>query len=401
MVIPAAGQARRFGSGENKIWAPLAGRAVVEWALSAFQAHPDVATMVLVASAGELERARAVARSYSKVTAVVPGGETRAASVRGGLEALPADIEIVLAHDAARPLVTPEVITRVIDATAQFGAAVPGLPLADTVKRVDARGIVRATVPRNDSVQGIALTGLTAVQTPQGALRTHLHAAYATYDFARAEPTDEAAMLEATGVQVAVVPGDPANIKITRPEDLQWAHRLLAGRAAGEHIMEYRTGFGYDVHAFAPPEAERPLYLGGVRIPHDRGLDGHSDADVLLHAICDALLGAASLGDIGVLFPNTDPAYHDVSSRILLTAVGQRVQEAGWQIVNIDATVLAEVPRLMPYRPEILQAIGACLGLPPERISVKATTSERMGFVGRREGIACWAVATICAPICV
>jgi 2-C-methyl-D-erythritol 2,4-cyclodiphosphate synthase len=158
---------------------------------------------------------------------------------------------------------------------------------------------------------------------------------------------------------------------------------------------EVRTGFGYDVHAFAAPQTGRRLFLGGVEIPHDRGLDGHSDADVLLHAVCDALLGAASLGDIGILFPNTDDAYKNISSLRLLSEVGARLATAGWEILNIDATVLAEAPKLMPHRDAMQRAIGDCLRLAPSRISVKATTSEKMGFVGRREGIACWAVATI------
>jgi len=417
---------------------------VLEWTLSAFDTHPAIASLALVADADEIERVRAAARAFSKVIAVVPGGATRAASVRNGLDALPADTEIVLVHDAARPLVTPEVIARVLDAAAQVGAAVPGLPLSDTVKRVDGGGIVRATVPRSETLQGETLAGLTAVQTPQGARVELLRAAYAQFDFAHAEPTDEASLIEALGAPVAVVPGDPTNLKITRPEDIALAERLLIppdsaltpgpsptlrergeanhklspssilqqkaqeentpalqsplSRSVGEGPgvrAEVRTGFGYDVHAFAAPEAGRRLFLGGVEIPHDRGLDGHSDADVLLHAVCDALLGAASLGDIGILFPNTDSAYKNISSLRLLSEVGARLAGDGWEIVNLDATVLAEAPKLMPYRDAMQRAIGDCLRLAPSRISVKATTSEKMGFVGRREGIACWAVATI------
>jgi len=400
-VIPAAGRARRFGRNENKVFAPLAGRAVLEWTLSAFDAHPAISCVALVVGEEEQERARSLAAAFPKVTAIVAGGETRAASVRNGLEALPADIQIVLVHDAARPLVSAAVIDRVIAGVVQTGAAVPGLPLSDTVKRVDAAGLVRATMPRAEVFGGETVTGLTAVQTPQGARVEALRAAYAHFDFASAEPTDEASLIESLGLPVAVVPGDPANIKITRPQDLAFAERLLAGRqpqsmntiqtAAGE----IRTGFGYDVHAFAPPEAGRRLFLGGVEIAHDRGLEGHSDADVLLHAVCDALLGAVSLGDIGILFPNTDPAYKDIASLRLLAIVGQRVQESGWEIGNIDATVVAEAPKLMPHRAAMQQAMAARLGLDPERISVKATTSEKMGFVGRREGIACWAVATV------
>lgn len=396
-VIPAAGRARRFGSGENKVWASLAGRAILEWTLSAFDAHPAISSVALVVSADEQDRAREIASAFPKVRAIVPGGETRAESVRNGLEALPPDIEIVLVHDAARPLVPADVIARVVAATVEVGAAVPGLPLSDTVKRMDGAGRVRATVPRSVTQEGETLAGLTAVQTPQGARRDILRAAYARFDFGAGEPTDEASLVEALGAPVAVVPGDPANIKITRMEDIALAERLLSGAppSASHNTGEIRTGFGYDVHAFAAPEAGRRLFLGGIAIPHDRGLEGHSDADVLLHAVCDALLGALALGDIGILFPNTDPAYKDISSLQLLSIVGANVQEMGGEIVNIDATVLAEVPKLMPHRAAMQQAMAACLGLDPGRISVKATTSEKMGFVGRQEGIACWAVATV------
>jgi len=404
-VIPAAGQARRFLSGENKIWATISGRTVLERTLAGFNGHPGIASIVLVASAEEMERVRVAAAAFPKVHAVVEGGATRAASVQNGLEALPPECEIALVHDAARPLVAAEVIDRVIAATATVGAAVPGLPLSDTVKRVDDSGRVRATLPRSIDCDGQRISGLTAVQTPQGARIALLRAAYAAYDFAHSEPTDEASLVEAYGAPVAVVPGDLTNIKITRPEDIALAETLTASalpsKTASHSLSplpspgEVRTGFGYDVHAFATPEAGRKLTLGGIEIPHDRGLEGHSDADVLLHAVCDALLGAASLGDIGILFPNTDPAYKGISSLRLLAIVGARLEAAGWQVVNIDATVVAEAPKLMPHRARMQQAMADCLHLSADRLSVKATTSEKMGFVGRREGIACWAVATV------
>jgi 2-C-methyl-D-erythritol 4-phosphate cytidylyltransferase/2-C-methyl-D-erythritol 2,4-cyclodiphosphate synthase len=403
-VIPAAGLARRFGSSENKIWARLAGRTVLEWTLSAFNMHPAIHAIVIVAGAEEAARVRVAASAFPKVIAVVAGGATRAASVRNGLDALPSECSLVLVHDAARPLVSAELISRVVEATAQTGGAVPGLPLSDTVKRVDGDGLVRATIPRTETFGTETLAGLTAVQTPQGARVVLLRDAYRRFDFAHAEPTDEASLLEAIGAPVKVVPGDVINIKITRPEDIALAERLLnvdSGSASRESEKkeagsgEIRTGFGYDVHAFAAPEAGRQLFLGGVAIPHDRGLEGHSDADVLLHAVCDALLGAASLGDIGILFPNTDDTYKGISSLRLLAIVGERLARAGWRIVNIDATVVAEAPRLMPHRAAMQQAMAACLGLEADRVSVKATTSEKMGFVGRQEGIACWAVATV------
>jgi 2-C-methyl-D-erythritol 4-phosphate cytidylyltransferase / 2-C-methyl-D-erythritol 2,4-cyclodiphosphate synthase len=391
VVIPAAGRARRFGSTENKIWVKLSGRTVLERTLAAFQAHTVVTAIVVAAGADEMERVKEAAKGFSKVADVVAGGSSRTESVRCGLNALPTDVDLVLVHDAARPLVSAEVISNVIAAAAKYGASVPGTPVADTVKRADLEGIVRATVPRVAEAGNAPETTLVAVQTPQGALRSVLEEAYAALDARGAEgpePTDEASLIEANGGTVAIAAGDSANIKVTRPEDVALAERLL-----GE--TEVRTGFGYDVHAFASPEAGRTLYLGGIAIPHDRGLEGHSDADVILHAVCDALLGAASLGDIGILFPNTDNAFKNISSLKLLAVVRDRLAELGWQVVNIDATAVAEAPKLMPHRDAMQQAMAAELGIDAERISVKATTSEKMGFVGRKEGIACWAVATI------
>ena len=459
-IIPAGGRARRFGSGENKIWAMLSGKTVLEWTLAAFNNHPAIETIIIAAGSDEMERVKAISAQFAKVHAVVAGGETRTESVRNGLDALSSvpnvtrrgvsysihaepdgvprrgvenaslggvprrgvenaslggvppsvlpdamSVEYVLVHDAARPLVSAELIDRVLAATIEHGAAVPGLALSDTVKRVGADGLVRATIPRTETLNGEILSGLTAVQTPQGAKMSLLQSAYTAYNLP-AEPTDEASLIEAFGAPVAIAVGDPRNIKITRQEDLIFAESLISGMETAptpntEHrtpntlYPEIRTGFGYDVHAFAEPEANRPLFLGGIEIPYDRGLEGHSDADVILHAVCDALLGAVSLGDIGIQFPNTDPAYKNISSLKLLANVGERLREMNWRIINIDATVVAEAPKLMPHRDQMQQTMADCLSLEPARLSVKATTSEGMGFVGRREGMACWAVATV------
>ncbi|MCW3100006.1 MAG: 2-C-methyl-D-erythritol 2,4-cyclodiphosphate synthase, partial [Chthonomonadaceae bacterium] len=248
----------------------LGGRSVLERTLTAFDSHPALTAIVLVAGAEELERVRQVAAAFPKVIAVVAGGETRSESVRNGLDALPPEIEIVLVHDAARPLVTAALIDSVIAASARVGAAVPGLPLSDTVKRVDTDGLVHATIPRTAVVDGVRLNGLTSVQTPQGARVTLLRNAYVEYDTARyGEPTDEASLIEATGGSVAVVAGDPANMKITRPEDIALAERLLTAPALptvstpSTGTGETRTGLGYDVHQFAAPEAGRTLMIGG------------------------------------------------------------------------------------------------------------------------------------------
>jgi 2-C-methyl-D-erythritol 2,4-cyclodiphosphate synthase/2-C-methyl-D-erythritol 4-phosphate cytidylyltransferase len=368
----------------------LGGQSVIERTLGAFDTHSAITSIVVAASTDEVERVREIALKFKKVVAVVIGGNTRYDSVWRGLSMLPVQTNVVLVHDAARPLVSGPLIDRIIASTLEHGAAVPGTPLSDTVKRTDASGRVRTTIARTAEHNGELLAGLTTVQTPQGAQIEILRSAYAAFNTAEGagEATDEASIIEAMGATVVVTPGDSSNIKITRPEDIALAERLLCRQ-------EIRTGFGYDVHAFAPPEANRKLWLGGVVIPHDRGLKGHSDADVVLHAICDALLGAASLGDIGILFPNTESAYKDISSLKLLAVVRDRIGEAGWTVVNVDATALAEEPKLMPHREAMLRAISGELGIAPDRVSIKATTSEGMGFVGRGEGIACWAVATI------
>ncbi len=395
---------------------------MLEWTVAAFDAHAAIDAIVVVCSVEERERVVEATRAFGKIAAVVAGGATRALSVRNGLDALPPETDLVLVHDAARPLVSADLIARIVAAIAPGRAAIPGLPLADTLKRVDAAGLVHATIPRTIISNGQTISGLASVQTPQGATVSDLRAAYAHFDFAHSEPTDEASLLEASGLPVHVVAGEADNLKITLPADLSRAATLLQARLASNAAIsnfvegqfpamgkirtdetrageiragEIRTGLGYDVHAFAAPEAGRKLFLGGVEIPHDRGLEGHSDADVLLHAVCDALLGAASLGDIGILFPNTDPAYKNIASLRLLAEVGARLAQAGWQVVNVDATVVAEAPKLMPHREAMQRAMADCLGLEPTRFSVKATTAEKMGFVGRAEGMACWAIATI------
>ena len=396
----------------------IAGRSVLERTLLTFCHHPYFETIVLAAGEDEIERVRSLvgklAPYFKKNFIVAPGGDSRAESVRLGLKALPEGTEIVLVHDAARPLLTLELIDRIVAGVVRTGAAVPGSPLSDTVKRVDSSGIIIATVPRSAQINSAMISGLTAVQTPQGAKLSLLLEAYEAYDFSRFDPTDEASLIEAMGGRVEVVHGDPANIKITRKEDLEIAEALLISQESRRDSdilvspmpllntlsdctnFEIRTGFGYDVHQFSDPSAGRKLFLGGVEIPHDRGLEGHSDADVLIHAVCDALLGALSLGDIGMLFPNTDPAYKGVSSLKLLEVVRDRVIEAGWKIVNVDSMLAAEAPKLLPYRMMMQEAIAATLNLASDRVSVKATTNETMGFVGRREGICCWSVATVC-----
>lgn len=381
-VVPAAGLGTRFGSAENKIWARIGGSPVIAWTLRALCSHPSIDHVVLVGNQRDLERLRREFGRLPKMHAIVEGGDTRAASVRQGLAALPGDCEIVLVHDAARPAVSPDLIARVLAAAAERGAAVPGIPVSDTLKRARQDGVIVETVPR---------TGLWAVQTPQGVRLSWLAKAFAMLGAAADEYTDEAGVLEAAGYAVHVIQGDARNIKITEPSDLEQAARILASTSSKETSM-HRVGFGYDVHPFS---RGRNLWLGGVQIPYALGLAGHSDADVVLHALCDALLGAAGIGDIGLLFPDTDEANRDRPSSKFVAEARERLLALGWQIENVDVTLLAEEPRIASHRGRMVEHIADLLGIPPARVNIKATTSEGMGFVGRKEGIACWAVALI------
>lgn len=379
-VIPAAGRGLRFGGSENKVWSCIAGRPILAWTLDAIAAHADIGAIVVVAAPHELAHAERLVGAMPKVHATVAGGVNRSESVRNGIDALPDGCDMVLVHDAARPCVTSEVIDRVIDGVIRFGAAVPGLNVTDTVKSVDSGGAVTGTVPREI---------LRTVQTPQGAWREQLVAAYAADSSDVAACTDEAALLAAAGIPVRVVAGDERNLKVTLPDDLAAAAAILAPDGA---ISDVRTGIGYDVHPFAD---NRDLWLCGVRIRHSRGLAGHSDADVALHSACDALLGAAGLGDIGLLFPDTDLAHKDRPSIEFLVEVQARVRALRWHINNVDICIVAECPRIGPYRGQMQQTIADALQIDVERVGVKATTNERMGFVGRREGIACMATAAL------
>ncbi len=390
VVVPAAGRGSRFGSAGNKIWLEIEGRPIIAWTLSVLQNHERIDSIIVVAAPDELDRLSALAREFSKVSAVVAGAGTRAESVGNGLAALPAQCDIVLVHDAARPIVSADLISRVVEAIMEHGAALPGLPVTDTLKRADGEGVISETVSRD---------GLWAVQTPQGARTADLLDAYVKLGDHILEATDEASILEPAGYAVHIVPGDEANIKVTCPGDQERVAQILAGHSEDRNALNrypvVRTGFGYDVHSFAEEECGRLLWLGGVHIPHTRGLAGHSDADALLHAVCDALLGAAALGDIGVLFPDTDSAHKDRASIEFVREVRRRLEAERWNIVNVDVALLAEEPKIGPFRSEIVAVIADGLSIAPTQVNIKATTSEKMGFVGRREGIACWALATI------
>lgn len=378
-IIAAAGQGRRFGAGENKVFAPLAGRTVLHWSMQRLLDSNAVDSVVVVTGAEDVDRVRQIAGAFPRLHAVCEGGAERCDSVRNALRCVPAGTELVAVHDGARPLVSPALVARVIAEAKEYGAALPATPVSDTLKRSADGAETRETVDRR---------GLYGVQTPQAFHLELLTRAYAEAGESGFAGTDDASYVERLGHPVRLVPGERNNLKITVQEDLQMAEALLSPSPV------VRTGFGYDVHRLAP---DRKLVLGGVELEHPQGLglEGHSDADVLLHAIADALLGAAALGDIGEHFPNTDDRYRGISSLVLLGAVGKLLREQGWAPVNVDAMLLAERPKIRPHVDLMRARIAAALEIAPGCVSVKATTNERLGFEGREEGMAAHAVATI------
>lgn len=369
-ILVAAGSSRRMGFDKLSYVLP-GGRTVLQTSVDAFAAHPLITELVLVAGENR-PVCEALAKACPKPCRVVAGGATRAQSVAAGVRA--ATGEVVAIHDAARPFVSAQIISEAVQMARKTGAAVPAVPLKDTVKVTDAAGRVQATPDRDT---------LAAVQTPQCFARALYLQALAEVPAQKAcLVTDDASLFELAGLPVTLTPGEYQNCKITTPEDLPPMQRKNA----------MRIGHGYDVHRLVEG---RKLILGGVDIPYEKGLLGHSDADVLLHAVMDALLGAAALGDIGKHFPDTDPAYAGADSRVLLRAVGDLLRQAGHTVGNIDATILCQRPKLAPHIGTMRQNIAQTLDLSPEQVSVKATTEEGLGFTGRGEGIAVHAVALL------
>ena len=365
-ILVAAGASRRMGFDKLSYRLPD-GRTVLETSCAALAAHPAVRQVVLVAGANRPECER-IAAACPKPCCVVDGGETRADSVRNGLAA--AEGALVAIHDAARPFVSRAVITAALEAAARTGAAAPAVPVKYTIK-VAQGGRVVSTPDR---------AMLYAVQTPQCFSREKYRQALAcvTGEQAR-QVTDDCSLFELAGMPVELTAGDYGNYKITTPDDLK-----------KEKTM--RIGHGYDVHRLVE---DRKLILGGVEIPYEKGLLGHSDADVLLHAVMDAVLGAAALGDIGRHFPDTDPAYRGADSLALTRAVAALIREHGYTVGNIDATILCQKPKLAPYIEEMRRNIAAAFGVAADAVSVKATTEEHLGFTGEGLGIAAHAVALL------
>ena len=375
-VIVAAGRSSRLGGPLPKQFVELAGRPIVEHAVERLASSPSVVEVVVVVAAGELKGpiARKL-RASGAISAVVAGGATRADSVALGLAAVPETRRYVLVHDAARPLVSPALVERVIQATRTHGAAIPVVAVPDTVKRIDGER-VESTIDR---------AKLRLAQTPQGALRARLAKVLAGSGAERW--TDEGAALEAAGHEVAIVDGEAENFKITTLADLTRARRQVE-----EHDVELRVGTGFDIHQV---DRSRPLLLGGVLFEGHAGLAGHSDADVVLHASMDAVLGAAGAGDIGTHFPPDDDRWARADSAELSRKVVEIIADAGFRIVNLDTTVLAERPKVSPRAVEMRERIASVFGVEPDRVGLKATTLEGLGALGRGEGIGCQAVALL------
>ena len=372
-IVVAAGSGTR--SGGPKQWRRLGGRPVVRWSVEAFLDAGATQVMVVIPE-GEDERAAEALSGLSEWRAVI-GGAERADSVRRGLAEADAALP-VLVHDAARPLVSRSQIEALLAVLAQADAAGPALSVADTLKAVD-EGVVTRTVDR---------TGLFRAQTPQAFAPGVLQAAYEGWT-GSASPTDDLAVVEAAGGVVRLIPGDPRLMKLTFPEDFAMAEALIGRQTVT------RVGSGYDVHRFGPGEG---VWLCGIEVAHTQGLVGHSDADVGLHALTDAILGAIGEGDIGDHFPPSDPQWQGASSDRFLAHAGRLVAERGGRIVHVDVTLICERPKVKPHRQAMRQRIADILGLPLDSVSVKATTTEGLGFTGREEGLAAQAVATVETP---
>jgi 2-C-methyl-D-erythritol 4-phosphate cytidylyltransferase/2-C-methyl-D-erythritol 2,4-cyclodiphosphate synthase len=379
-VIAAAGASTRMGF--DKLSYRWGGRTVLERSVLAFDACDAVTEVLLVAGKTTLPQAEAAAQLCHKPARVIPGGATRAESVRAGV--LAASGELVAIHDAARPFVSAAVIENTIAAASLYGAAAPAVPVKDTIKEADFGD--GKSVPEGCTVKSTpARSTLYAVQTPQCFARADYLRAMDALDADTARlVTDDCSLFELAGYPVRLVQGDYANLKITTREDLPHDENKE------EHTMH--IGHGYDVHKLVEG---RCLILGGVEIPYEKGLLGHSDADVLTHAVMDAVLGAAALGDIGQHFPDNDPAFSGADSLALTREVSAIVQKNGWKLVNIDATILCQAPKLAPYIPLMREKLAQAFGMPAEDVSVKATTEEHLGFTGEGLGIAAHAVVLI------
>ncbi len=384
VIIAAAGQGTRIGGPVPKQFMMIGGEPILIKTLKVFSSMPEVDHIFIVTNEGYTEHCRDLVREYGigKVENIVRGGSERQDSVFNALRAVEAICPrtgYVLIHDGARPFVTGQTVMEVLEKTVQNGAAVACVPMKDSLRQIGSCGLcTKKNTDASGMSRSVDRSEYFAVQTPQGFRLEYIIDAYEKAFAEGFYGTDDAVLAERAGYPVAIAEGDYGNIKITTREDLP---------------MEYRMGTGFDVHAF---EEDRDLVLGGVKIPYEKGLAGHSDADVLTHALMDALLGAAALGDIGKHFPDTDEQYRGISSMVLLQKVAELLEENSYSVVNADITVMAQAPRISTYTEAMRENIAAVLKLDKSRINIKGTTTERLGFVGRKEGIAAEAVCSIC-----
>lgn len=381
VVIVAAGSGSRMG--RPKQFLPLCGRPVVEWSLKAFLDMPEVAQVALVMSPENVREHGP--RLASDRVRVVEGGATRMGSVRNGLRALSAPVDVVAVHDGARPLVTGEVARRTLEEALASGASVAAVPAKDTLKQVvDGDRWVAATPDRAAFWQA---------QTPQAYRRQVLEAALERFPD-DADATDESQLVERAGHRVKIVPSNYENLKITTPEDLVMASALMSARL-GKLPRETRAGFGYDIHRLS---AGRELWLAGMRLEHSKGLVGHSDGDAVLHAASDAVLGAMGEGEIGIAFPPTDPAFRGLSSAKIVEHVLAKAAARGAEILHLDVTLVAEEPKLRPHYPALAESLARVFRVDRGRVNLKAKSHEGLDALGRGEAIACYAVASVAVP---
>ena len=387
-VVVAGGRGVRLGLDKNKVLVELAGRSILSRCLDAVCACSLIDGIVLVISEEDHEAYEALAKKEgicAKLRAVVNGGSTRQASVYNGLMAVPDDVEIIAVHDAARAFVPERVIRATVESACAYGSGVAATPVTDTIKQVNHEDIAEQTLDR---------ARLRAVQTPQTFARTMLVDAYERALAEGFEATDDASLVERYfgNVHLVVREDGFSNRKLTTREDLKTMEQNLNVHMGARGHGQMRIGHGYDVHALGE---DRKLILCGVEIEHDMGLIGHSDADVATHALMDALLGAAAMGDIGRHFPDNDDGYKGISSCVLLNRVMEMIRASGFEVVNCDITVIAQSPKLMPYMKAMRVSVADAMGVDAGCVNVKATTTERLGFEGRREGISAHAVVLL------
>jgi 2-C-methyl-D-erythritol 4-phosphate cytidylyltransferase/2-C-methyl-D-erythritol 2,4-cyclodiphosphate synthase len=389
-IIPAAGSGIRMGLASPKQFFELDGVPVLIHTLRIFQQVEAIGHIIVVVPSANCAWVEELVQSnlLTKVCRVLAGGKARQDSVLAGLEALPDEVELVVVHDGVRPFVPISVVENCLQEAEKWGAAMAAIPVKDTLKAVSSQKVIEKTISR---------AGIWQAQTPQAATRSLLKKAY---DLAAEQAdfiaTDEAGLLELLGCPVKVVEGSEKNIKITRPEDLILAKAILMGSGEVKKSMAggstYRSGYGYDAHRLV---TDRVLILGGEEIPYEKGLQGHSDADVLTHALCDAMLGAAGAGDIGGHYPDTEEKLKNISSLKILEGVAELVSEKGYALANADITVVAQKPKLSPYFAAMKKKLAAACAVDPAAINLKATTTEEMGFEGRGEGMSAHAVVML------